>query len=139
MAPEARWIAVPGICNNTMTGMQGDDIGGIKAFQWLLCPTDLTGDLATADCTKAPDVVNNSWGSANPTNEVFRPIILRTLRAAGIAPVFAAGNPTAGEGSIGSPANAPEAITVGATDTSTRWRGSVDVALPSTRVSRSRN
>ena len=34
----------------------------------------------------------------------------------GVAPVFASGNPTAGEGSIGTPANAPEAIAVGATD-----------------------
>ncbi|MCB0071555.1 MAG: S8 family serine peptidase, partial [Caldilineaceae bacterium] len=117
MAPGARWIAVPGICDNTMPGGIGDDIGGLKAFQWLLCPTDLTGELATADCAKAPDVINNSWGSANPVNNVFRPAI-QALRAAGIAPVFASGNPYAGEGSIGSPASAPEAITVGATDSS---------------------
>lgn len=115
MAPGAQWIAVPGICYNTMSGGIRDDIGGLKAFQWLLCPTDLTGDLATADCSKAPDVVNNSWGSANPVNEVLRPAI-QALRAANIAPVFAAGNPDAGAGSIGTPANAPEAITVGATD-----------------------
>ena len=115
MAPNARWIAVPGICGTTMPGGIGDDIGGLKAFQWLLCPTDLSGDLRSADCSKAPDVVNNSWGSANPVNDVFRPAI-QALRAAGIAPVFAAGNPSASAGSIGSPANAPEAITVGATD-----------------------
>ncbi|MEZ4709684.1 MAG: S8 family serine peptidase [Caldilineaceae bacterium] len=115
MAPAARWIAIPGICDNTMPGGIGDDIGGLKAFQWLLCPTDLSGKLSTADCSKAPDVVNNSWGSANPVNNVFRPAI-QALRAAGIAPVFASGNPFAGEGSIGSPASAPEAITVGATD-----------------------
>ncbi|MBX3013992.1 MAG: S8 family serine peptidase [Caldilineaceae bacterium] len=115
MAPGAQWIAVPGICYGTMSGGIRDDIGGIKAFQWLLCPTDLTGNLGTADCSKAPDVVNNSWGSANPTNEVLRPAI-QALRAMNIAPVFAAGNPRAGAGSIGTPANAPEAITVGATD-----------------------
>ncbi len=115
MAPAAQWIALPGICNNTMSGGIHDDIGGLKAFQWLLCPTDLSGAMATADCTKAPDVINSSWGSANPVADLFRPII-RTLRAANIAPVFAAGNPFAGAGSIGTPANAPEAITVGATD-----------------------
>lgn len=115
MAPDARWVAIPGICGNTMPGGVRDDIGGIKAFQWFLCPTDLTGDLATADCSRAPDVVNNSWGSANPVNDTFRPII-QVLRAAGVAPVFAAGNPGAGAGSIGTPANAPEAISVGATD-----------------------
>jgi len=115
MAPDARWIAAPGICGGTMPGGIRDDIGGIKTFQWFLCPTDLTGDLASADCTKAPDVVNSSWGSANPVDDTFRPI-LQVLRAAGIAPVFAAGNPYAGPGSIAAPANAPEAITVSATD-----------------------
>ncbi|RLT36377.1 MAG: hypothetical protein DWI57_14970, partial [Chloroflexi bacterium] len=115
MAPDARWIAVPGICGATMSGGIRDDIGGIKAFQWFLCPTDLTGDLSSADCSQAPDVINSSWGSANPVNDTFRPI-LQVLRTAGIAPVFAAGNPSAGLGSIGTPANAPEAITVSATD-----------------------
>ena len=114
MAPDARWIAIPGICAGTMPGGIRDDIGGIKAFQWFLCPTDLTGDLTSADCAKAPDVVNSSWGSANPVDDTFRPI-LQVLRAAGVAPVFAAGNPSAGLGSIGTPANAPEAISVGAT------------------------
>jgi len=115
MAPSATWIALPGICYTTMPGGIRDDIGALKAFQWLFCPTDLTGNLASADCSKAPDVVNNSWGSANPVNDVLRPAIQK-LRAAGIAPVFASGNPSAGPGSIGTPANAPEAITVGATD-----------------------
>ena len=114
MAPDARWIALPGICGATMPGGIRDDIGGIKAFQWFLCPTDLTGTLASADCSKAPDVINSSWGSANPVDDTFRPI-LQVLRAAGVAPVFAAGNPSAGPGSIGTPANAPEAIAVGAT------------------------
>ena len=115
MAPGAQWIAVPGICYGTMSGGIRDDIGGLKAFQWLLCPTDLTGNRQTANCSKAPDVVNNSWGSANPLNDVLRPAI-QALRAMNIAPVFASGNPRAGAGSIGTPANAPEAITVGATD-----------------------
>lgn len=115
MAPGAKWIAVPGICGNTMPGDWGDDIGGNKAFQWFLCPTDLTGSLASRDCSKAPDVVNNSWGSSNPADDTFRPAI-QALRAAGIMPVFAAGNPEAGPGSIGSPGSAPEAFTVGATD-----------------------
>jgi uncharacterized repeat protein (TIGR01451 family) len=115
MAPGAAWIALPGICYRTMPGGIRDDIGALKTFQWLLCPTDLSGTRASADCSKAPDVVNNSWGSANPVNDLLRPAIQR-LRAAGIAPVFAAGNPDAGPGSISAPGNAPEAITVGATD-----------------------
>lgn len=115
MAPGAEWIAAPGICWNTMPGGIGDDIGGLKTFQWFLCPTDLSGALSTADCSKAPDVVNNSWGSSNPADDTFYPAI-QALRSAGIAPVFASGNPSAGAGSIGSPASAPDAITVGATD-----------------------
>ncbi len=114
MAPGAKWIAVPGICSGTMPGGYADDIGGMKAFQWLLCPTDLTGALATRDCAKAPDAINASWGSSNPADDSFRQAI-RALRAAGIIPIFAAGNPEAGPGSISSPASVPEAIAVGAT------------------------
>ena len=113
MAPGAKWIAVPGICR--LDGNVGDDIGLNKAFQWFLCPTDLTGNLDTCDYSNAPDVINNSWGSSNPADETFRPAI-QALRAAGIVPIFASGNPNAGAGSIGSPGSAPEAITVGATD-----------------------
>jgi uncharacterized repeat protein (TIGR01451 family) len=115
MAPGARWIAVPGICGYTMPSGYADDIGGIRTFQWLLCPTDLSGDLSTRDCSLAPDVINNSWGSSNPADDTFRPIV-QVLRAAGIAPVFASGNPSSGLGSIGSPGSIPEGITVGATD-----------------------
>jgi len=114
MAPGARWIAIS-LNELGIWGSVADDIMAHKAFQWMLCPTDLSGALATADCSKAPDVVNNSWGSANPADDTLRPDI-QALRAAGIAPVFAAGNPSAGPGSIGSPASNPEAITVGATD-----------------------
>jgi uncharacterized repeat protein (TIGR01451 family) len=116
MAPGAQWIAVS-LNELIVEGSVADDIMAHKAFQWMLCPTDLTGALSTADCSKAPDVVNNSWGSANPAADTFRSDI-QALRAAGIAPVFASGNPSAGAGSIGSPGSAPEAITVGATNAS---------------------
>jgi uncharacterized repeat protein (TIGR01451 family) len=114
MAPGAQWIAVS-LNELLIAGSVADDIMAHKAFQWMLCPTDLSGALATANCALAPDVVNNSWGDANPADDTLRPGIV-ALRAAGVAPVFAAGNPLAGPGSIGSPGNAPEAITVGATD-----------------------
>jgi uncharacterized repeat protein (TIGR01451 family) len=123
MAPGAQWIAVS-LNGLVVEGSIADDVMAHKAFQWMLCPTNLSGALSTADCSKAPDVVNCSWGSANPAADIFRPDI-QALRAAGIAPVFAGGNPVsivggtpAGSGSIGSPGSAPEAITVGATDSS---------------------
>ena len=115
VAPGAQWIAVPGICGRTMPDGYADDIGGIRTFQWLMCPTDLSGELSTRDCSKAPDVINNSWGSSSPADDTFRPIV-QALRAAGIVPVFASGNPSAGPGSIGTPASIPEAVAVGATD-----------------------
>src|SRR5262249_4316300 len=79
-------------------------------FQWLLDPD---GNPATAD---APDVVNDSWTmSSGGCNLAFQPD-LRSLRAAGILPVFAAGNDGPLAGTVSSPGNNPEAFAVGATD-----------------------
>lgn len=106
IAPAATWIAVK-IFNDhgtaTSTGIH-------QGFQWLLDPD---GNPATAD---APDVVNNSWTmSASGCLLDFQPD-LASLRAAGILPVFAAGNYGPLPGSSVSPANNPEAFAVGATD-----------------------
>jgi subtilisin family serine protease len=106
VAPDARWIAVK-IFND-----RGTTTSTVihRGFQWLLDPD---GNPATAD---APSVVNDSWTmSVGGCNLDFQPD-LRSLRAAGILPVFAAGNygPTAG--TVLSPANNPEAFAVGATD-----------------------
>jgi subtilisin family serine protease len=107
VAPDARWIAVK-IFNDRGTATAA----GIHAgYQWLLDPD---GDPSTAD---APHVVNNSWTmSGLGCDLTFQPD-LRSLRAAGIVPVFAVGNGgalTAGSGL--SPANNPEAFAVGDTD-----------------------
>jgi subtilisin family serine protease len=106
MAPDAQWIAVK-IFNDrgaaTSTAIH-------RGFQWLLDPD---GNPDTAD---AADVVNDSWTlSMGGCNLDFQPD-LAMLRAAGILPVFSAGNygPTAG--TVFSPANNPEALAVGATD-----------------------
>ncbi|MFD0578633.1 S8 family serine peptidase [Dactylosporangium darangshiense] len=106
MAPDARWIAVKMFNDRgaaTSTAIH-------RGFQWLLDPD---GNPDTAD---APDVVNDSWtSSAGGCNLDFQPD-LAMLRAAGILPVFSAGNygPTAG--TVLSPANNPEAFAVGSTD-----------------------
>jgi hypothetical protein len=106
VAPDARWIAVK-IFNDrgatTSTTIH-------RGFQWLLDPD---GNPATAD---APNVVNNSWTmSVGGCNLDFQPD-LSNLRAAGILPVFAAGNYGPTSGTVLSPANNPEAFAVGATD-----------------------
>ncbi len=78
-----------------------------QAFQWVLDPD---GDPATDD---APDVVNNSWSYGAPgCNLAFQPD-LQALRSAGIVPVFAAGNFGPGSQTSTSPANYPEALSVG--------------------------
>ena len=106
VAPGAQWIAVK-IFNDrgkaTTTAIH-------QGFQWLLDPD---GNPGTAD---APDVVNNSWAYGGPgCNLEFQPD-LQALHAAGIVPVFAAGNYGPGGATSVSPANYPEAFAVGATD-----------------------
>src|SRR5690348_7154603 len=106
VAPDATWVAVK-IFNDRGTATS---TGIHQGFQWLLDPD---GNPATAD---APDVVNDSWTmSASGCLLDFQPD-LASLRAAGILPVFAAGNFGPVPGSSVSPANNPEAFAVGATD-----------------------
>jgi subtilisin family serine protease len=105
VAPQAQWIAVK-IFN---------DAGGSTAsaihqgFQWLLDPD---GDPETPD---APHVVTNSWSLLNPGCDLTFEADMQSLRAAGILPVFAAGNYGPGSDSSRSPANNPSAFAVGAT------------------------
>ncbi len=87
------------------------------AFQWLLDPDH---DPSTAD---APRVVNASWalGAGPSCNLAFQPDV-QALRAAGILPVFSAGNFGPAAGSSASPANYPESLSVGAVGgTGTIW------------------
>jgi subtilisin family serine protease len=80
------------------------------AFQWVLDPD---GNPATPD---APQVVNNSWDFSTPgCNLEFQPDLL-ALRAAGILPVFAAGNAGPSANTSLSPANNLGAFSVGAVD-----------------------
>ena len=108
IAPEARWIAAK-IFNDqgkaTTSGIH-------QGFQWLLDPD---GNPNTAD---APNVVNNSWAISGTSCSLDFQTDLRSLRAAGILPVFAAGNSGPSASTSVSPANNPEAFAVGATDTS---------------------
>lgn len=104
VAPEARWIAAR-VFNDrnesTATAIH-------QAFQWLLDPD---GNPSTDD---APDVVNSSWTLANPGCDLAFELDLQALRAAGILPIFAAGNYGPAAGSSRSPANNPSAFAVGA-------------------------
>lgn len=102
VAPGAQWIAARTFDSN------GNGLNSWLhlAFQWMLAPN---GNPALA-----PDVVNNSWGSDNGFSTEFKADI-DLLRAAGIFPVFSAGNNGPGSGTVGSPASSDNAFAVGAT------------------------
>lgn len=109
VAPGATWITAKG-CED----FGCSDEALLSSGQFMLAPTDLNGE--NPDPSRAPDLVSNSWGNDDPNN----PFYLETVaawRAAGIIPVFAAGN--AGEfgcGTAGTPGNYVEVISLGATD-----------------------
>ncbi|MGE5620355.1 MAG: S8 family serine peptidase, partial [Sphingomonadaceae bacterium] len=106
VAPGATWIAAK-IFNDAGTATTA---GIHAAFQWLLDPD---GDPSTSD---APHVVNNSWTFESPGCNLEFQLDLQALRAAGILPIFSAGNFGPGTNTSASPANNPEAFAVGATD-----------------------
>jgi len=106
VAPGAQWIAAK-IFDNS-----GNSSATVihDSFQWLLDPDRNPN---TAD---APQVVNNSWTYGYPgCNLEFEPD-LEALRAAGILPVFAAGNGGPNNNTSYSPANNPAAFAVGGVD-----------------------
>jgi uncharacterized membrane protein len=109
VAPGARWIAVKAF-SAAGTGSSTDLH---EAFQWVLAPCDSSG--ANCDPARAPRIVSNSWGHPDGSRTEFLPDV-QALRAAGIWPVFSAGNDGPGVGTVGSPASYAEAFAVGATD-----------------------
>ena len=113
MAPGAKWIG----CRNMDRGW-GTPATYTECFEWFLAPTDLNDE--NPDPSKAPDVINNSWGCP-PEEGAIDPLILQTVvervRAAGIVVVVSAGNSGPGAGSISDPPAIYDAsFTVGATD-----------------------
>jgi subtilisin family serine protease len=121
MAPEAKWIA----CRN-MTEGAGAVPTYMECMQWFIAPTDTTGQ--NPDPTRAPHVINNSWGCYEGCPPPALQDTLRASRAAGIFYAVSAGNDgssplgVANSGqvicnTITTPlARYPEAFTVGSTD-----------------------
>ena len=109
VAPGATWFAAKG-CEDL--GCSSESL--LSAGQFILAPTDLEGN--NPDPSRRPDIVNNSWGNDDP-NDTFYLETVQAWRAAGIIPVFSAGN--AGEfgcGTAGTPGNFTQVISLGATD-----------------------
>lgn len=107
VAPDVKWITCKG-CRSS--GCVVSDL--LACFQFMLCPTKWDG--TGKDCSKAPDVVNNSWGAGQGIT-TFNSVI-NAWRSAGIIPVFASGNTGPSCGSVVSPGDNTNVITVGATD-----------------------
>jgi subtilisin family serine protease len=111
VAPGASWIAAQGCGTNACS--EGDLIA---AAQWLLAPTDMEGRDPRPDLR--PMIVNNSWGGQGGAD--WYDGYLAAWRAAGIFPVFAAGNNAglgrAACGSVAAPGDDAQVFTVGATD-----------------------
>ncbi|RME99521.1 MAG: hypothetical protein D6768_14885 [Chloroflexi bacterium] len=105
VAPGARWIAARAFNSSG----SGQDSWLHAALQWMLAPN---GNPALA-----PDIINNSWSNNNSFSTEFEADI-QTLQAAGIYPVFAAGNNGPSIGSVGSPGSLSSVFAVGATNSS---------------------
>jgi subtilisin family serine protease len=109
VAPGAEWITAKG-CEDL--GCSSEAL--LSSGQFVIAPTDMEGN--NPNPALAPDLVSNSWGSDDP-NDTFYLETVQAWRAAGIIPIFAAGN--AGEfgcGTAGTPGNFNEVISLGATD-----------------------
>jgi serine protease AprX len=129
VAPGARWIG----CRNMDRG-NGTPATYAECFQWFIAPTTVAG--TSPDPTKAPHVINNSWGCP-PSEGCTDPNVLKTVvdntRAAGIVVVVSAGNSGPNCSTVSTPAAIYQsAFSVGATNisdviTSFSSRGQVTV------------
>lgn len=95
VAPESKWIACKGLSD---TG-SGSSSNLIRCGQFLICPTTYNG--TDADCSKTPHVVCNSWGGDG--GRTIYDDLIAAWHAAGIVPVFSAGNRGPNCGTVGSP------------------------------------
>ncbi|WP_394851085.1 S8 family serine peptidase [Pendulispora rubella] len=114
MAPGAKWIG----CRN-MDENVGKASTYIECTEWFMAPYP-PGQPDKADPSKAADIINNSWGCTASEgcrgNELVD--VLKSVRAAGIVFVAAAGNSGSGCGTIiDQPGTiSPEVLSVGAVD-----------------------
>jgi bacillopeptidase F len=109
VAPDAKWIAA-----KILDGRGSGTLESVtKGLEWMLAPRDENG--ANPDPSKAPDVVNNSWGTNDGKLQAFRKI-WQAYEAAGIGTVAAAGNSGPRPRTLGAPGSYPEGISVAATD-----------------------
>ena len=120
VAPSAKWIG----CRN-MDGGAGTPARYTECFQWFIAPTDLSDQ--NPDPSKAPDVINNSWGCTageGCTDPTILQAVVESARAAGIEVVVSAGNSGPACSTVSDPPAIYDAsFSVGATDASDNIAG----------------
>ncbi len=120
VAPSARWIG----CRNMNVGV-GTPESYSECFQWFIAPTNLAGQ--NPDPSKAPHVINNSWGcppDEGCTDVTILQTVVENTRAAGIEVVVSAGNAGNGCSTVQDPPAIYDAsFSVGATDSSDNIAG----------------
>lgn len=79
-----KWMACKGCSTVSCSGT-----ALLLCGQFITCPTYANG--STPDCSRAPAIVSNSWGSNVGGQEWFN-VVIETWHAADIIPVFSAGN-----------------------------------------------
>ncbi|NDJ33539.1 MAG: S8 family serine peptidase, partial [Chloroflexi bacterium] len=111
VAPQAEVIASKGCESNSCS-----TAALLASFDWMVAPCDFGDAPGSPSCdpNERPHVVNNSWGGGTGNTTWIASI--EALHAAGIIPVFSAGNSGPGAGTVGSPGDYCDVIGVGATD-----------------------
>lgn len=107
VAPGAKWVAAKGCETNSCSRTSL-----LASGQWVVAPTNLAGTNPRPDL--APDVVNNSWGSA--VADPWYDDIVSSWVTAGIFPSFSNGNGGPSCGSSGSPGIGAVSYSSGAFD-----------------------
>jgi uncharacterized repeat protein (TIGR01451 family) len=87
IAPGATWIACDAC--NSFTGCP--EAALLTCAEWITAPYPV-GDPTSADPTKRPHVVNNSWGDCKTSYDDWYQDSVDAWHAAGIYPVFSNGN-----------------------------------------------
>jgi subtilisin family serine protease len=110
-APDAVWIAAKGCESNSCSSS-----ALLLSGEWMLAPCEFGDDPGDPSCDPdmRPQVINNSWGGGG--GDTFYQTTVDAWRAAGIIPVFSAGNEGPGSGTMGAPGDFCNVIGVGATD-----------------------
>ncbi|TMW69564.1 hypothetical protein Poli38472_001720 [Pythium oligandrum] len=109
VAPGAKWISCRGCDPEGCT-----ESALLSCAQFMTCPTNPAG--SSKDCSKAPDLVSNSWGGGQ--GDTFYNSAVNAWRSAGIVPIFANGNEGPSCSTSSSPGDSANVIAVGATDSS---------------------